>query len=362
MTTGEASAAVPESAPSTPPPEPPALSRADRWLYRVWTLTWLFLFAMGCAFVLYAFEIQYRSPLVRAPHVTLGSLAYVLDHILRMTSWGVVLIVFLTGILPVRDVTAAERPRALAEALRAHSPRAALFVLALALLGAVRDLSELDLWNERFGEGLYVGALGVKDWLSGTTLGIAAVVGFLALDAWGGGGAASAARVGSPAPTAVARLVSSALMLDVLVRVVTWPPSNFAQDRHFEHIAICSATWEQAIAAALVVADDPLRQWRSLGAWFARNRAVFQLLVMLEALRVVSHQDWYYELAWLPYLLEHSPTRLVFFRGQLTNVSRIAVLGPPLALALGALVVAFHRRVAANDAAATKPSEGGGDG
>jgi len=111
-----------------------------------------------------------------------------------------------------------------------------------------------------------------------------------------------------------------------------------------------------------VVADDPLRQWRSLGAWFARNRAVFQLLVMLEALRVVSHQDWYYELAWLPYLLEHSPTRLVFFRGQLTNVSRIAVLGPPLALALGALVVAFHRRVAANDAAATKPSEGGGDG
>ncbi len=338
------------------------LSRADRWLYRVWTLCWLFLFAMGCAFVLYAFEIQYRSPLVRAPHVTLGSLAYVLDHILRMTSWGVVLIVFLHGILPVRDALPAERPRALAAALRAHSPRAALLVLALALLGAVRDLAELDLWDEHFGQGLYVGALGVRDWLSGTTLGTAAIVAFLMLDAAHarGGGPASATQAGPPGASAtpVAKLVSAALMLDVLVRVVTWPPGNFAQDRHFEHIAICSATWELALVAALLVADDPLRQLRSLGDWFARNRAVFQLLVVLEALRVVSHQDWYYELAWLPYLLEHSPTKLVFFRGQLTSVTRVAVLGPPLALALAALAVSFHRRLAARPTS----HDGGGDG
>lgn len=332
-------------------PPRPILGRADRWLYGVGALTWLFLFAMGCAFVLYAFEIQYRSPLVRAPHVTLGSLAYVLDHILRMTAWGVVLIAFLHGILPVRDAPPADRPRALGDALRVHSPRAALFVLALALLGAVRDLAELDLFDERFGEGLYVGALGIRDWLSGTTLGCAAVVAYILLDGANSRRGASAAAEPAPSspPTPVAKLVSAAAMLDVLARIVTWPPSNFAQDRHFEHIAICSATWEIALVAALLVADDPLRQWRSLGAWFTRNRAVFQLLVVLEALRVVSHQDWYYELAWLPYLLEHSPTKLVFFRGQLTNVTRVAVLGPLLAIALAALVLRFQRRLGAGD-------------
>ncbi|MBK7974165.1 MAG: hypothetical protein IPK07_13100 [Deltaproteobacteria bacterium] len=343
----------------------PAVSRAERWLYRVWTLTWLFLFAMGCAFVLYAFEIQYRSPLVRAPHVTLGSLAYVLDHILRMTSWGVVLITFLHGLLPVRQVAPAERPRALGEALRAHSSRAAPFVLALALLGAVRDLAELDLFDEHFGEGLYAGALGVRDWLSGTTVGIAAIVAYIVLDTASGsarGGRETAnAPSGSP-PTPLTKAVSAALMLDVLGRVVTWPPSNFAQDRHFEHIAICSATWEIALVAALLVADDPLRRVRTLGAWFGRNRPVLNLLVVLEALRVVSHQDWYYELAWLPYLLEHSPTKLVFFRGQLTNVTRVAVLGPFLALALAALVVSFHRRAAASGEGARGQSDGGGDG
>ncbi len=323
-------------------PPPRLLTRLlQGWL----RIGWCAGFGLGALFAAYAIDIQYRIAILSPPlSVTPGSFAEIVTHIARMTVFAAALLAFLLGLSPYRDAEASERASVLARLLRRRARPASLYVLVLVALGAVRDALDFELHEKTFGEGIYRGALEPRDLLSGAVVGAAAVLAFLACQALGertpvANGSSDTPSRGdgdgvAAGSSTLGAAIACALLVLVVWRVVSWPWTYFGQDLHFEHVRVHSRTWQMLIAVALLASDDPMRAPGSFGAWVQRNAQPLGLLVGLEFLRVIAHQDWYVELDWMAGILEHAPRPALFFRGHQHDVVDLVVTAPLLVAAL----------------------------
>ena len=306
---------------------------------------WCAGFGLGALFAAYAIDIQYRIAILSPPlSLTPGSFAEIVTHIARMTVFGAAFLAFLLGLSPYGDAEASQRASVLAQLLRQRARPAALYVLVLVVLGAVRDALEFELHEKTFGEGIHRGSLEPRDLLSGAVVGALAVLAFLAWQALGEGTpTANDSREAQPpssgdavaaGSSTLGAAVACALLVLVVWRIVSWPWAYFGQDLHFEHVRVHSRTWQMLLAAALLASDDPLRALGSFGAWLQRNAQPLALLVGLDFLRVIAHQDWYVELDWMAGILEHAPRSVLFFRGHLHDVVDLVVTAPLLVVTL----------------------------
>lgn len=323
-----------------PPPRPLA-----RLLEAGLRFGWCAGFGLGALFAAYAIDIQYRIAILSPPlSLTPGSFAEIVTHIARMTVFAAAFLVFLLGLSPYRDAAASERASVLAQLLRQRARPASLYVLVLVVLGAVRDALDFELHEKTFGEGIYRGALEPRDLLSGAVVGALAVLAFLAWQALGDGTPAANGSREVPSrgdgdtvaagSSTLGASVACVLLVLVVWRIVSWPWAYFGQDLHFEHVRVHSRTWQMLLAAALLASDDPFRAMGSFGAWVQRNAQPLGLLVGLDFLRVIAHQDWYVELDWMAGILEHAPRSVLFFRGHQHDVVDLVVTAPLLVVAL----------------------------
>ncbi len=319
----------------------------SRWLDALLWAGWIGGLGLGGLTILYAAPALAPSNHLNAV-ATPGLLTWVVTWPFRVTLFGAFLVAFMLRLREHRSVPAGERLPTLHRLLVAHSDPIALGVLCVVVIGGVRELMQVELYDREYGRNLFVALPRAHDLLSAAVTSAGALCAFVAMAV--PRSASGSAERGASAPLTGPTTIAVSLLL-----IAIWPraalfPAWSPQDRHMEALTMNAIIWELMVAGFVLAADDPLARGVTWSQWVARNLPPLRLLVMLELLRVAGRQEWYLDMQWLPPHGEHGAERLFFFDGRFENL--VVVGWRSLLLAVGVSVLWFHLvRRKASDAA-----------
>ncbi len=324
----------------------------SRWLDALLAAGWIGGLGLG------GLTIAYGAPaLAPSNHLnavaTPGLLTWVVTWPFRVTLFGAFLVAFMLRLREHRLVPASERLPTLHRLLVAHSDPIALGVLCIVVIGGVRELMQVELYDREYGRNLFVAVPRARDLLSAAVTSAGALCAFVAMAV--PTSAPRPAETGASAPLTGTTTVGVALLL-----VAIWPraalfPIWSPQDRHMEALTMSAIIWELMVAGFVLAADDPLARGMTWSQWLVRNLPPLRLLVMLELLRVAGRQEWYLDMQWLPPHGEHGAERLFFFDGRFENL--VVVAWRSFLLVAGVSVLWLHllRRKKSDAALAANP-------